>query len=252
MWWCRSVFSALWQFIYWCLSWNVGIFKHWHEWVSGTLIFCSLVLCFRKVKELSGTSGPGSSMLLSKGTTSWNTYEFLTLALSKFMQLLFMIPVPPQWETHVAASFTHRLCSTDDSLRTAPFTMATQSTSSMPVLIRSNTTSLLDRASTLDLRGSAMDHKTSTLDQRDHRTITLDHRTSNMDHRNNVMDQRTSTIDHRTSTLDKRDHRTSTLAQRDHRTSTLDQRSKTMDRGCGVKDSQSRKLSMWVDRMFWS
>ncbi|KAF0024066.1 hypothetical protein F2P81_024696 [Scophthalmus maximus] len=111
------------------------------------------------------------------------------------------------------------LQSKDDSLRTAHFTLSTQSTSSMPVLIRSNTTSLLDRA-------SALDHRTSTLDQRDQRTSTLDHR------------------DHRTSTLDQRDHRTSTLDQRDHRTSTLDQRSKTMDRGCGVKDSQSRKLSM--------
>ncbi|XP_051265002.1 serine/threonine-protein phosphatase 4 regulatory subunit 4 isoform X2 [Dicentrarchus labrax] len=149
------------------------------------------------------------------------------------------------------------LSSKDDSLRTAHFTMATQSTSSMPVLIRSNTTSLLDRASTLD-------HRTGTLDQRDHRTITLDHRASNMDqrdhrtsnmdqrdhrtsntdHRNNMMEQRTGTMDHRTSTLDQRDHRTSTLDQRDHRTSTLDQRSKTMDRGCGVKDSQSRKLSI--------
>ncbi|XP_047184415.1 serine/threonine-protein phosphatase 4 regulatory subunit 4 isoform X2 [Scophthalmus maximus] len=101
------------------------------------------------------------------------------------------------------------LQSKDDSLRTAHFTLSTQSTSSMPVLIRSNTTSLLDRA-------SALDHRTSTLDQRDQRTSTLDHR----------------------------DHRTSTLDQRDHRTSTLDQRSKTMDRGCGVKDSQSRKLSI--------
>uniref|UniRef100_UPI0037E769D2 serine/threonine-protein phosphatase 4 regulatory subunit 4 isoform X2 n=1 Tax=Semicossyphus pulcher TaxID=241346 RepID=UPI0037E769D2 len=199
------------------------------------------------------------------------------------------------------------LSNKDDSLRTAHFTMATQSTSSMPVLIRSNTTSLLDRASTLDHRNSIMDHRTSPLEQRDHRTNTLDHRISNMDHRNNVMDHRTSSIDqrdhrtstldqrdHRTSTLDQRDHRTSTLEQRDHRTSaleqrdhrtsaleqrdhrtsaleqrdhrtsaleqrdhrtsaleqrdhrtsTLDQRSKTMDRGCGIKDSQSRKLSI--------
>ncbi|KAM7368459.1 hypothetical protein PAMP_014673 [Pampus punctatissimus] len=79
------------------------------------------------------------------------------------------------------------LPSKDESLRTAHFTMATlsqtQSTPSMPVLIRSNTTSLLDRTSTLD--------------------------------------------------------------QRDHRTSTLDQRSKSIDQhGSGVKDSQSRKLSM--------
>ncbi|XP_076611763.1 serine/threonine-protein phosphatase 4 regulatory subunit 4 isoform X2 [Chaetodon auriga] len=146
------------------------------------------------------------------------------------------------------------LSSKDDSLRTAHFTLATQSTSPMPVLIRSNTTSLLDRASTLEHRSSTMDHKTTTLDQRDHRTITLDHRnnmmeqrTSTMDHRTSTLEHRTSTIDqrdHRTSTLDQRDHRTSTLDQRDHRTSTLDQRSKTMDRGCGVKDSQSRKLSV--------
>lgn len=124
---------------------------------------------------------------------------------------------------------------TDDSLRTAHFSMGAQSASSMPVLIRSNTTSLLDRA--------------STLDQRDHRPNTLDYRTGNMDHRNNIMNHRTSTLDqrdHRTSTLDQRDHRTSTLEQRDHRTSTLDQRSKTMDRGCSMKEGQSRKLSMWV------
>ncbi|TKS65081.1 Serine/threonine-protein phosphatase 4 regulatory subunit 4 [Collichthys lucidus] len=61
-----------------------------------------------------------------------------------------------------------------DSLRTAHFTMASQSSSSMPVLIRSNTTSLLDRASTLDHRSGSMDHRTSTLEQRDHRTITLE------------------------------------------------------------------------------
>ncbi|XP_070705438.1 serine/threonine-protein phosphatase 4 regulatory subunit 4 [Pempheris klunzingeri] len=96
-------------------------------------------------------------------------------------------------------SMNSMLSSKDDSLRTAHFTMATQSTTSMPVLICSNTTSLLDRGSTLD---------------------------------------------HRTSTLDQREHRTNTLDQREHRTSTLDQRSKTMDRGCGVKDSQSRKLSI--------
>ncbi|XP_039873764.1 serine/threonine-protein phosphatase 4 regulatory subunit 4 isoform X5 [Simochromis diagramma] len=125
------------------------------------------------------------------------------------------------------------LTSKDDSLRTAHFSMGAQSASSMPVLIRSNTTSLLDRASTLDQR----DHRTSTLEQRDHRPNTLDYRTVNMDHRNNIMD-------HRTSTLDQRDHRTSTLDQRDHRTSTLDQRSKTMDRGCGMKEGQSRKLSI--------
>ncbi|XP_025998433.1 serine/threonine-protein phosphatase 4 regulatory subunit 4 isoform X4 [Astatotilapia calliptera] len=135
------------------------------------------------------------------------------------------------------------LTSKDDSLRTAHFSMGAQSASSMPVLIRSNTTSLLDRASTLDQR----DHRTSNLEQRDHRPNTLDYRTVNMDHRNNIMDHRTSTLDqrdHRTSTLDQRDHRTSTLEQRDHRTSTLDQRSKTMDRGCGMKEGQSRKLSI--------
>ncbi|TKS65102.1 Serine/threonine-protein phosphatase 4 regulatory subunit 4 [Collichthys lucidus] len=197
------------------------------------------------------------------------------------------------------------LLSKDDSLRTAHFTMASQSSSSMPVLIRSNTTSLLDRASTLDHRSGSMDHRTSTLEQRDHRTITLEQRTSSMDHRTSTLDHRTttidqrdhrtstldhrtttidqrdhrtstldhrtttidqrdhrtSTLDHRTTTIDQRDHRTSTLDhrmttidqrdhrnntidQRDHRTSTMDHRSKTMDRGCGVKDSQSRKLSM--------
>ncbi|XP_026163997.1 serine/threonine-protein phosphatase 4 regulatory subunit 4 isoform X2 [Mastacembelus armatus] len=132
------------------------------------------------------------------------------------------------------------LQSKEDSLRTAHFTMATQSTSSMPVLIRSNTTSLLDRTSTLDHRGS-------TQDQRDHRTSNIDHRNNTMDQRTSTTDYRTNAIDqrdHRTSTLDNRDHRTSTIEQRDQRTTALDQRSKTMDRGCGVKDSQSRKLSI--------
>ncbi|XP_028996657.1 serine/threonine-protein phosphatase 4 regulatory subunit 4 isoform X2 [Betta splendens] len=118
----------------------------------------------------------------------------------------------------------------EDCLRTTHFTMSTQSTSSMPVLIRCNTTSLLDRSSNLDHRSSTTDHRTSILDQRDHRT-------SNVDHRSNMMEQRTTTLDHR-------DHKTSTLDHRDHRTSTLDQRSKTMERVCGVKDSQSRKLSI--------
>ncbi|XP_047244071.1 serine/threonine-protein phosphatase 4 regulatory subunit 4 isoform X3 [Girardinichthys multiradiatus] len=110
----------------------------------------------------------------------------------------------------------------DDLVRTH-FTLTTQSTSSMPVLIRSKTTSLLDQA--------------SMLEQRDHRTSTLDHKTSNRDHRNNMME-------HRTSSLEEREHRTSTPEHRDHRTSTLGQRSKTMERGCGMKDSQSRKLSV--------
>ncbi|XP_005805244.1 serine/threonine-protein phosphatase 4 regulatory subunit 4 isoform X1 [Xiphophorus maculatus] len=111
----------------------------------------------------------------------------------------------------------------DDSVRTAHFTLTTQSTSSMPVLIRSKTTSLLDQA--------------SLLEQREHRTSTLDHRTGNRDQRNHMME-------HRTSSLEEREHRTSTLDHRDHRTSTLGQRSKTMERGSGMKDSQSRKLSM--------
>ncbi|XP_013878114.1 serine/threonine-protein phosphatase 4 regulatory subunit 4 isoform X2 [Austrofundulus limnaeus] len=150
----------------------------------------------------------------------------------------------------------------DDSLRTTHFTLTTQSTSSMPVLIRSNTTGLLDQASALeqrDLRTSTSDqrdHRSSTVDQRNHRTSSLDqreHRTSTLDQRDN----RTSTLDqrdHRTSSLDLIDHRTSTLDQRvlrtstlDHkmlRTSTLGQRSKTIDHGCGMKDSQTRKLSI--------
>ncbi|XP_008395206.1 serine/threonine-protein phosphatase 4 regulatory subunit 4 isoform X3 [Poecilia reticulata] len=111
----------------------------------------------------------------------------------------------------------------DDSVTTAHFTLTTQSTSSMPVLIRSKTTSLLDQA--------------SLLEQREHRKSTLDHRTGNRDQRNHMME-------HRTSSLEEREHRTSTLDHRDHRTSTLGQRSKTMERGSGMKDSQSRKLSM--------
>ncbi|KAM9840447.1 serine/threonine-protein phosphatase 4 regulatory subunit 4 [Aulostomus maculatus] len=150
----------------------------------------------------------------------------------------------------------------DNSLRTAHFTMATQSTSSMPVLIRSNTTSLLDRTSsaehrsssidqrdhrtsTIDHRNNMMDQRTSNGDHRDHRASTMDHRdhrSSTMDHRDHrsstidQRDHRASTLDHRTSTMDQRDHRTSTLDhrtstmdQRDHRTSTLDHRTSTMD-----------------------
>ncbi|XP_017293768.1 serine/threonine-protein phosphatase 4 regulatory subunit 4 isoform X3 [Kryptolebias marmoratus] len=174
------------------------------------------------------------------------------------------------------------LSTKDDSMRTTHFTMTTQSTSCMPVLIRSNTTSLLDQASAMDQRDlrtnmlDQKDHRTSTLDQRDHRTSTLDqrnHRTSSLDqreHRTSTLEQR----DHRTSSLDQRDHRTSGLDQIDHRTSTLDQRvlrtstldqrvlrtstldqrvlrtstlgqrSKTVDHGCGMKDSQARKLSI--------
>lgn len=49
------------------------------------LMFCVLVLCFRKVKDLSSTSGPGkSSMLSSKGITSLHIPAYLTRALSKF------------------------------------------------------------------------------------------------------------------------------------------------------------------------
>ncbi|XP_032364388.1 serine/threonine-protein phosphatase 4 regulatory subunit 4, partial [Etheostoma spectabile] len=138
-----------------------------------------------KVKELSSMSGPGkSSMLPSK----------------------------------------------DDSLRTAHFSLVTQSSSSMPVLIRSNTTSLLDRVGTLD-------HRTSTLDQRDHRT-------SNMDHRNNLMEQRTGKMDHRTSTIDQRDHRPSSLDQREHRPSLLDQR----DHRPSTLDQRDHSLSVLDQR----
>ncbi|KAM8831694.1 serine/threonine-protein phosphatase 4 regulatory subunit 4 isoform 2-T2 [Spinachia spinachia] len=128
----------------------------------------------------------------------------------------------------------------DEPLRTAHFSTTTQSTSSMPVLIRSNTTSLLERTSILD-------HGASSLDHRDHRTTTLDHRICKMEHRNNMKEQITGTMDQRdlrTATIDKRDQRTSTLDQRDHRTSTLDQHSKTRERGCAIKDNQSRKLSI--------
>ncbi|XP_037541611.1 serine/threonine-protein phosphatase 4 regulatory subunit 4 [Nematolebias whitei] len=83
------------------------------------------------------------------------------------------------------------LSTKDDSMRTSHFTLNTQTTSSVPVLIRSNTTSLLDQA----------------------------------------------------SVLDQRDHRTSSLDQRVLRTRTLGQRSKTLDHSCGLKDSQTQKLS---------
>ncbi|XP_076021395.1 serine/threonine-protein phosphatase 4 regulatory subunit 4 isoform X2 [Genypterus blacodes] len=106
---------------------------------------------------------------------------------------------------------TCMLPSNNDSLRTTHFTMATlsqtASTSSVPVLIRSNTTSLLDRTS--------MDHRTS---MKDRRTNTLDHRTSMKDHR-------ASSVDHITNTLEQRNN-------------TIDQRSN------GTKDTQSRKLSI--------
>ncbi|KAL6095417.1 ppp4r4 [Pungitius sinensis] len=128
----------------------------------------------------------------------------------------------------------------DEPLRTAHFSTTTQSTSSMPVLIHSNTTSLIERTSIMDHRASSMDH-------RDHRTSTLDHRICKMEHRNNMMEQITGTMDQRdlrTATIDKRNQRTTTLDQREHRTSTLDQHSKTMDRGCAIKDKQSRKLSI--------
>ncbi|XP_038161313.1 serine/threonine-protein phosphatase 4 regulatory subunit 4 isoform X2 [Cyprinodon tularosa] len=111
----------------------------------------------------------------------------------------------------------------DDSGRMAHFTLTTQSTSSMPVLIRSKTTSLLDQA--------------GMLEQRDPRTSKLDPRTGNREHRNNMME-------HRTSSLEEREHRTISLDHRDPRTSTLGQRSKTMERGSGMMDSQSRRLSI--------
>lgn len=104
--------------------------------------------------------------------------------------------------------------------------MTTQS-SSVPVLIRSNTTSLLDRAGTSDHRSSTADHQNSIKDLTTNRT----------EHRSSVSDRRTSTFE-------QMDHRTYVLDQRDHRIGTLYQRSKTMDRNFGVKDSHSKKLSM--------
>ncbi len=63
------------------------MFKRGQNKVQVFLIFCVLVLCFRKVKDLSSTSGPGkSSMLSSKGITSLHTVACLTRALSKFRQ----------------------------------------------------------------------------------------------------------------------------------------------------------------------
>nr|XP_043904741.1 serine/threonine-protein phosphatase 4 regulatory subunit 4 isoform X2 [Solea senegalensis] len=118
-------------------------------------------------------------------------------------------------ETSSHSLFHHLRCFIDDSLRTAHFTLTSQSTSSMPFLICSNTSSLLEN-----------------------RTSSKDHGSSKTDRRTNVLDHRTGLVDHRTSTLD---HRTTAL---DYRTRTLDQRSRTMERGCGVKDSQSRKLSV--------
>ncbi|XP_036066531.1 serine/threonine-protein phosphatase 4 regulatory subunit 4 isoform X1 [Oryzias melastigma] len=104
--------------------------------------------------------------------------------------------------------------SKDVSLRTSHFTMTTQTTPFMPILIRSDKslTSVLDRPN-----------------------ATLDHRTTGMDSKKSVME-------HSNSGFYSKDHRTSTLDHREHRSSTLEQRSKTMERSCGPKDSRSRKL----------
>ncbi len=58
----------------------------WTKQGSSVPMLCFLVLCFRRVKELSSTSGPGkSSMLSSKGTFLLiGTSAYLTLALPKF------------------------------------------------------------------------------------------------------------------------------------------------------------------------
>lgn len=161
-----------------------------------------VVLHHRKLKDISdGIGHADAALLLSKGKRQQN----------KSTPLLQMI-------------LFHRL--TADSVSSTRYTMTTQS-SSMPVLVRSNTTSLLDWASTLDHRSSNMDHQNNLKELRANR-----------------MEHRSSMLDHRTSTLDQRDHRTYTLDQRDHRTGTLYQRSKTMDRNYGAKDSHSKKLSM--------
>lgn len=167
-------------------------------------MFFFLVLFYRKIKEASiGTGNVDAPMLLSKGRGYQNNITWL-------LQMNLFCPL------------------TDDCLSSTRYTMTTQS-SSIPLLVRSNTTSLLDRASTSDHRSSNMDHQNNIKDLR----------TNRMEHRSNI-------LDHRTSTIDQRDHRTYTLDQREHRTSTLYQRSKTMDRNYGAKDSHSKKLSMWV------
>ncbi|XP_023808634.1 serine/threonine-protein phosphatase 4 regulatory subunit 4 isoform X3 [Oryzias latipes] len=104
------------------------------------------------------------------------------------------------------------LVSKDASLRTSHFTMTTQTTSFMPILVRNDTSlsSVLDRPSILD------------------RTTSVDSMKSVMEHSN--------------SGFYSKDHRTSTLDHRGHRSSTLEQSSKTMERSSGVKDSRSRKL----------
>ncbi|XP_034018304.1 LOW QUALITY PROTEIN: serine/threonine-protein phosphatase 4 regulatory subunit 4 [Thalassophryne amazonica] len=111
------------------------------------------------------------------------------------------------------------LRSKDDSLRTAHFPMATisptLSTPSMPVLIRSNTSSLLDRPSTLE-------HKSSSVEQR-----------------NSIKEYRTSAVEPKASTLNNRG------STKDHRISSVDQHSKTAEQhSSGTKDNPSRKLSV--------
>lgn len=147
----------------------------------------------RKVKDLSGSFRLGkSSGSASKGNGSCHSGSCVFL-----------------WHT-----VHHFMCFTDVSLRTSHFTMTTQTTPFMPILIRSDKslTSVLDRPN-----------------------ATLDHRTTGMDSKKSVME-------HSNSGFYSKDHRTSTLDHREHRSSTLEQRSKTMERSCGPKDSRSRKL----------
>lgn len=128
---------------------------------------------------------------------------------------------------NTARQQSNRFCRlTEDSLSSAHYTLTTQS-ASMPVLVRSNTTSLLERARTSEPRGSNPEHQNHLKDLRTNRT-----------------EHRSSILEHRASTLEQRDHRTFTLDQREHRAATLYQRSKTMDRNHGAKDGHSKKLSM--------
>ncbi|KAG9336566.1 hypothetical protein JZ751_002913, partial [Albula glossodonta] len=71
---------------------------------------------------------------------------------------------------------SHHFSATSTSMSPTPST-------SMPVLIRSNTTNTLDhRSNTLDHRSNTLDHRSNTLD---HRSNTLDHRSNTLDHRSN-------------------------------------------------------------------
>lgn len=211
------------------------VLSYGHLWSLSLLAYCNVVvyvfalssvLCFRKVNDLRSSSGFGkASISQSKG------FNYVHSLIKTVFRMITVMG------SSCCCCLRKNFLCLDDSLRTTHFTMATlsqtQSTSSMPVLIHSNSATLLNRCSSGELRSI-------TIDQRDHKTSSLDHwnnlmdqQTSNVDHR----DPRTSALNQRTSTMEQRDHRittlnhrTSTMDQREHRNSTTDNRTSTMDK----------------------